>query len=342
MGNRSDKMTTQITLGANFKVSGTLKFVRVGQIEGYGKGSIRDEMVYPASHCLVAKSKSDPKKFRLLNHLDQRVHSMLMAYDSSSKVHCLVVDESEGAFPTESISFLSGEVFACQTSRKKLSDTFKEICNSKDKQDLVNRFVCTQAGHEGNTLGFNLTNFVEVVGQNSITKSTADTWLDSKLDSVIEVFAYHIDKQDRVDEQSLTLTDATTVNTADLKRLKRIGYYKNKAPFIKRLNPKKENISLDDPQKLGISEAQLVALIEALTNLKRARFLAEKWHQLNTQLDIQQLMNVIQKPTVFLDMLENLDQESPAALQDFFKALDRYRPKLAKTGTEGMTDELHS
>lgn len=331
MRNHSDEIPVQVSFGAKFKVSGSLKFVRVGQIQGYGKGSARDEQIIPAAYCLLAKSKSGKGEYVLLNHLDHRVHWLLSQYDSSSTVQGLVVDESEGAFPTENIAFLTGEVFAHQTSDKTLRDTFKEICRSKNKQDLVAKYVCTQDGNDGTCLKFNLTNLVKVIGHNSITKSTADTWIDSSLDPDIEFFAGLLDQFRNLE------THSVNANTSDLKRLKRIDYYRNRAPFIRDIQVRKQHITLEY-DKMGLGEEEAKELRKLLANLKRARELAAKWNQMDIDINLQDLKRVLRDPNLFLERIETIEINSPD-LATFIDQLHNIKKRLTH---QGIGNESHS
>lgn len=332
MRSHSDEVPVQLTFGAKFKVSGSLKFVRVGQIQGYGKGRVRDEQIIPAAFILLAKSKSGKGEYTLLNHLDHRVHWLLSQYDSSSRVQGLVVDESEGAFPTENIAFLTGEVFAHQTSDKTLRDTFKEICRSKNKQDLVDSYVCTQGGNDGTNLIFNLTNLIKVLGHNSITKSTADTWIDSSLDPDIEFFAGLLDQFGHLE------THSVNANTSDLKRLKRIDYYRNRAPFIRHIQVRKQNITIEY-DKMGLGEEEAKELRKLLANLKRARELAAKWNQMDIDINLQDLKRVLRNPNLFLERIETIEINSP----DLATFIDQLHNLIEKRLThQGVRNESHS
>src|SRR5690606_34022303 len=92
-------------------------------------------------------------------------------------VSCFIIDETETQLSAEDIEFLTGEIFANQSSRKKIKDTFTDILKSKQKQKLIEQYVCGSSHLGDSVLSFSTTRFVKLIGENTVSKSTIDSWI---------------------------------------------------------------------------------------------------------------------------------------------------------------------
>lgn len=305
-----------LSFGRNFKLLGEDALVRLGDICGYGSGKIKDEKVYPSTKPLLIK---DGEKYTLINRLDQRVHSLLSEFDFNTLVNCFVIDETETQLSVEDIEFLAGEILSNQGSRLKLKDTFTEILKSKHKQKLIERHVCGSSHLNDSVLSFSTTRFVKLIGENTVTKSTIDSWLAANVTAPIFIFF------SLIPSCSIPLS-SDNFTTSDFKYLLRTDPYrhcKNYKLITEILNT--EQIAID-------LKLDLQWLNYHLAVMRTAQELTQKWFSLNLDIELKKLLatfDLRDDATLrFMTALNELDTHNEEKVIELSKSIQNFYKKL--------------
>tara|TARA_B110000196_G_scaffold186636_1_gene160012 strand:+ start:315 stop:1412 length:1098 start_codon:yes stop_codon:yes gene_type:complete len=170
---RSNKDEFSLEINEHYSVLGCIKTVRISQIRGFKPGSVYGHEVKLLTSPLV---KKDVNGYVLLNYGDPRVSSILNKYDSNTKVEVVIIPDEHAA---EAVEFLAGELNPQITPSTRFTDFFTSLSQSHSKQILVRDFFVKQASRSKSKLAFNLKRFLEKLGANAPTQSTASKLVSS-------------------------------------------------------------------------------------------------------------------------------------------------------------------
>ena len=305
-----------LSFGGGFKLLGEESLIRLGDISGYGMGKISSEKIHPATKPLLVKNG---ERYTLLNRNDQRVHSLLSEFDFNTLVNCFVIDETETQLSVEDIEFLVGEILSNQGSRLKLKDTFIEIFKSTHKQKLIEQYVCGSSHLNDSVLSFSTTRFVKLIGENTVTKSTIDSWLAAKVTHPTLIFFSLIPSTSIVlRSHSPTISDFKyLLKTKNLKHHKKDGTkYK----------------TLDIAQIANDLSLDLQWLNYHLVVMRTAQDLMQKWLVLDLGIELEKLLAIFdtipdatQRFVTALNSLDINNSEDASALR---KSVKNYYKEL--------------
>jgi hypothetical protein len=163
-----DSNVSSIAFTKDLVVSGQRKMIRVGELEGFGKGDFHYTNLHPAVSCIVKKTKN---KYTLLNEKDLRVKLLIEQYDQATMVEVFEISSHSDA---EKISFLTGDLIPNQTTQTKFSDLFKSIAMSKQHQKWIGKHFTTKESRAHSQVSFNLQALIEMLGINAPSKVTLD------------------------------------------------------------------------------------------------------------------------------------------------------------------------
>lgn len=201
---RSNKDEFSLEINEHYSVLGCVKTVRISQIRGFKPGSVYGHKVKLLTSPLV---KKDVNGYVLLNYGDPRVSSILNKYDSNTKVEVMIIPEEH----TETIRFLAGELNPQITPSTRFTDFFTSLSQSHSKQILVRDFFVKQASRSKSKLAFNLKRFIEKLGANAPTQSTASKLVSSA--NSVDVSKPTLNKTRALDEHSAHTSTDTSQHT---------------------------------------------------------------------------------------------------------------------------------
>jgi hypothetical protein len=163
-----DSNVSSIAFTKDLVVSGKRKMIRVGELEGFGKGDFHYTNLHPAVSCIVKRTKN---KYTLLNANDLRVKLLIEEYDQATMVEVFEISSHSDA---EKISFLTGDLIPNQTTQTKFSDLFKSIAMSKQYQKWIGKHFTTKESRAHSQVSFNLQSLIGMLGINAPSKVTLD------------------------------------------------------------------------------------------------------------------------------------------------------------------------
>jgi hypothetical protein len=147
-------------------VQGRSKVIEIKKIRGFTAGSTYGQEVKLLTSPLV---KKDGDGYVLLNYGDPRVSSILNKYDSNTKVAVVIIPDEHA----EAVKFLAGELSPQVTPTTTFTDFFTALSSNTIKQVFVRDFFTKQASRSKANLAFNLKRFIEKLGANAPSQSTA-------------------------------------------------------------------------------------------------------------------------------------------------------------------------
>jgi hypothetical protein len=163
---RSDKDNFSLEINEHFTVQGRSKLIEIKQIRGFTAGRTYGQEVKLLTSPLV---KKDGDGYVLLNYGDPRVSSILNKYDSNTKVAVVIIPDEHA----EAVKFLAGELSPQVTPTTTFTDFFTVLSLNTTKQVFVRDFFTKQASRSKANLAFNLKRFIEKLGANAPSQSTA-------------------------------------------------------------------------------------------------------------------------------------------------------------------------
>lgn len=163
---RSNKDEFSLEINEHYSVLAYAKTIKISQIRGFKPGSIYGHEVKMLTSPVV---KKDGDGYVLLNYLDPRISSILDKYDSNTKVEVMIIPSEH----SEAVEFLAGELNPQITPPTSFSDFFTALSLDSSKQILIKDFFVKQASRSKSKLEFNLKRFIEKLGANAPSQTTA-------------------------------------------------------------------------------------------------------------------------------------------------------------------------
>lgn len=194
----SEKVIFEIVGG--FSVSGTRIFIRLGDLDGYGRGSKTAAKITPATACFVVKKNNS---YSVINPDDPRVKSVLSAYDKNTEVECIHISNKK-----DEVAFLTNELLPQQSSYTEFEEFIKELKSSKEKQKLVTDYFCGSSSRKDSIFHFNINEFIKLLGNRAPKYTTILKYLKSRKEQAED---YITPPKQLVDnEQALNLDELAT------------------------------------------------------------------------------------------------------------------------------------
>lgn len=159
---------TSIAFTKDLIISGNRKMIKLGAIQGFGKGNYHYTNLHPAVTCIVSKTEDN---YILLNKKDIRANGLLEQYNASTMVEVFEISSEDDV---DKFTFLTGELIPHQTSNTKFSDLFTKIVRHKKYQKWIRTHFTIKEARANSQVSFNLANFLELLGKNAPSKITLD------------------------------------------------------------------------------------------------------------------------------------------------------------------------
>lgn len=164
MRNIKDEFSLEIN--EHYSVLAYPKTIKISQIRGLKAGGVYGHNVKLLTSPIV---KKDGDSYVLLNYGDPRISSILDKYDSNTKVEVMIIPGEH----SEVVEFLTSDLNPQITPSTSFTDFFTNLSQSHSKQIFVRDFFTRQGSRSKSKLAFNLKRFIEKLGANAPTQSTA-------------------------------------------------------------------------------------------------------------------------------------------------------------------------
>jgi hypothetical protein len=169
---RSNKDEFSLEINEHYSVLAYPKAIKISQIRGLKAGGVYGHNVKLLTSPIV---KKDGDSYVLLNYGDPRISSIFDKYDSNTKVEVVIIPNEHA----EAVKFLAGDLNPQITPSTKFTDFFTNLSQSHSKQIFVRDFFTRQGSRSKSKLEFNLKRFIEKLGANAPTQSTASKLVSS-------------------------------------------------------------------------------------------------------------------------------------------------------------------
>ena len=169
---RSNKDEFSLEINEHYSVLAYPQTIKISQIRGLKAGGVYGHSVKLLTSPIV---KKDGDSYVLLNYGDPRISSILNKYDSNTKVEVVIIPNEHA----EAVKFLAGDLNPQITPSTKFTDFFTNLSQSHSKQIFVRDFFTRQGSRSKSKLEFNLKRFIEKLGANAPTQSTASKLVSS-------------------------------------------------------------------------------------------------------------------------------------------------------------------
>lgn len=165
------KKSFSCSINEHFSVKTQRILIRLGSIEGYGNGDKHSNLIAPSQSCFVVKDKDI---YRLINSQNPRVNALLSAFNSESKVECLLIDEKR----EEELAFLENELLLQQSSSVTFKRFIQDLASSIKKQQFVLKFFCSEPSRKDASFLFNVSTFLGLMGANAPSRQSILNYLN--------------------------------------------------------------------------------------------------------------------------------------------------------------------
>lgn len=169
---RSNKDEFSLEINEHYSVLAYPQTIKISQIRGLKAGGVYGHSVKLLTSPIV---KKDGDSYVLLNYGDPRISSIFDKYDSNTKVEVVIIPNEHA----EAVKFLAGDLNPQITPSTKFTDFFTNLSQSHSKQIFVRDFFTRQGSRSKSKLEFNLKRFIEKLGANAPTQSTASKLVSS-------------------------------------------------------------------------------------------------------------------------------------------------------------------
>lgn len=148
------------SINEHFSVKAQRIFIKLGSIEGFGGGGKYSTLITPSQSCFVVK---DNKIYRLINAQNLRVNALLSAFNSETKVECVLIDKKR----EDEVSFLENELIPQQSPKVNFKKFIQNLASSTKKQQLVLNYFCSEPSRKDASFLFNMSSFLGLMGSNA-------------------------------------------------------------------------------------------------------------------------------------------------------------------------------
>ena len=163
---RSNKDEFSLEINEHYSVLAYPQTIKISQIRGLKAGGVYGHSVKLLTSPIV---KKDGDSYVLLNYGDPRISSIFDKYDSNTKVEVVIIPNEHA----EAVKFLAGDLNPQITPSTKFTDFFTNLSQSHSKQIFVRDFFTRQGSRSKSKLEFNLKRFIEKLGANAPSQTTA-------------------------------------------------------------------------------------------------------------------------------------------------------------------------
>src|SRR5690554_175753 len=159
------------SINEHFSVKAQRILIKLACIDGYGNGDKYSSLITPAQSCFVVKDKG---VYRVINAKNPRVNALLLAFNSESKVECLLIDKKR----EDVVSFLENELLLQQSSSVTFKTFIQNLATSIQKQKFILSFFCSEPSRKDATFLFNISTFLGLMGANTPSKQSVLNYLN--------------------------------------------------------------------------------------------------------------------------------------------------------------------